>query len=215
MYANIRLLIADDHQVVRDGIRALLETVADIDVIEEAADGVEVVKKTRLLNPDVILLDLAMPRRTGLEAIEDILAENPDVRILVLSSYSNDEKVLAAIRAGAMGYLLKEATAQELIQAIRDVYQGESSLHPTVGRKLIHELNRPPTLPPVEQHLTNRELDVLRLVGGGFSNQEIANQLVITEHTVRTHLSNIFTKLHCNNRTEAALYALNKGLTSL
>lgn len=215
MAETIRILIADDHNVVRGGLRALLETEEGIEVIDEAADGVEAVLKARSLNPDVILLDLMMPRKTGIEAIEEIKAENPDARILVLTSFSDDDKVFAAIKAGALGYLLKETSTAELLQAIRDVYHGESSLHPAIARKLIRELNRPSSLPPVDEPLTEREVEVLTLVARGLSNQDIADQLVISERTVRTHVSNILSKLHLANRTQAALYALKEGLTSL
>ena len=215
MNERIRVLIADDHHVVRGGIRALLETEDDIDVIDEAADGVETVLKTRSLNPDVILMDLMMPRKTGIEAIEEIKQEDPDARILVLTSYSDDEKVFAAIKAGALGYLLKETSTQELLQAIHDVYRGESSLHPAIARKLIRELNRPSNLPPADEPLTEREIEVLIFVARGYSNQDIANALFISERTVRTHVSNILSKLHLANRTQAALYALKEGLTNL
>jgi len=215
MSERIRVLIADDHHVVRGGIRALLEIEDDIDVIDEAADGVETVLKTRSLNPDVILMDLMMPRKTGIEAIEEIKQEDPDARILVLTSYSDDEKVFAAIKAGALGYLLKETSTKELLQAIRDVYRGESSLHPAIARKLIRELNRPSNLPPADEPLTEREIEVLVFVARGYSNQDIANALFISERTVRTHVSNILSKLHLANRTQAALYALKEGLTNL
>lgn len=215
MNERIRVLIADDHHVVRGGIRALLETQDDIDVIDEAADGVETVLKTRSLNPDVILMDLMMPRKTGIEAIEEIKQEDPDARILVLTSYSDDEKVFAAIKAGALGYLLKETSTQELLQAIHDVYRGESSLHPAIARKLIRELNRPSNLPPADEPLTEREIEVLIFVARGYTNQDIANALFISERTVRTHVSNILSKLHLANRTQAALYALKEGLTNL
>jgi NarL family two-component system response regulator LiaR len=193
----------------------LLETEEDIDVIDEAADGVETVLKTRSLNPDVILMDLMMPRKTGIEAIEEIKQEDPDARILVLTSYSDDEKVFAAIKAGALGYLLKETSTKELLQAIHDVYRGESSLHPAIARKLIRELNRPSNLPPADEPLTEREIEVLIFVARGYSNQDIANALFISERTVRTHVSNILSKLHLANRTQAALYALKEGLTNL
>ncbi len=215
MNERIRVLIADDHHVVRGGIRALLETEANIDVIDEAADGVETVLKTRSLNPDVILMDLMMPRKSGIEAIEEIKQEDPDARILVLTSYSDDEKVFAAIKAGALGYLLKETSTKELLQAIQDVYRGESSLHPAIARKLIRELNRPSSLPPADEPLTEREIEVLVYVARGYSNQDIANSLFISERTVRTHVSNILSKLHLANRTQAALYALKEGLTNL
>ena len=211
----IRVLIAEDHTVVRGGLCALLEDVDGIEVVAEAADGVEAVLKTRAIKPDVILMDLMMPRKTGIEAIEEIKRENPSARILVLTSYSDDDKVFAAIKAGALGYLLKETSTQDLLQAIRDVYNGESSLHPAIARKLIRELNRPSTLPPSDEPLTEREAEVLVLVARGLSNQDIADKLVISERTVRTHVSNILGKLHLANRTQAALYALKEGLTSL
>ena len=215
MSETIRVLIADDHTVVRGGLVALLEDVPGIEVVAEAADGQEAVLKTRAVKPDVILMDLAMPRKTGNEAIEEIKQENPNARIVVLTSYSDDDKVFAAIKAGALGYLLKETSTQDLLQAIRDVYKGESSLHPAIARKLIRELNRPTTLPPSDEPLTDREAEVLVLVARGLSNQDIADKLVISERTVRTHVSNILSKLHLANRTQAALYALKEGLTSL
>ena len=194
---------------------ALLEDVEGIEVVAEAADGQEAILKTRHVKPDVILMDLAMPRKTGIEAIEEIKHENPNARIVVLTSYSDDDKVFAAIKAGALGYLLKETSTQDLLQAIRDVYHGESSLHPAIARKLIRELNRPTTLPPSDEPLTEREAEVLILVARGLSNQDIADKLVISERTVRTHVSNILSKLQLANRTQAALYALKEGLTSL
>lgn len=213
---GIRVLIADDHHVVRGGLRALLETEEDIIVVGEASDGVEAVLKTRSLNPDVVLLDLVMPRKNGIEAIQDIKHENPEARILVLTSFSDDDKVFAAIKAGALGYLLKDSSTQELIQAIRDVYNGESSLHPAIARKLIRELNRPAgNLPQTDEPLTEREVEVLVYVARGYSNQEIADALIISERTVRTHVSNILSKLHLANRTQAALYALKEGLATL
>lgn len=212
---KIRVLISDDHDVVRRGLRALLETEDDIEIVGEAADGVEAVLKARSLRPDVTLLDLMMPRKNGIEVIGDIKQETPDARILVLTSFSDDEKVFSAIKAGALGYLLKETSPDELLQAVRDVYHGESSLHPAIARKLIRELNRPSSLPPAEEPLTEREIEVLIKVARGLSNQEIADSLVISERTVRTHVSNILSKLHLANRTQAALYALKEGLTSL
>jgi NarL family two-component system response regulator LiaR len=211
----IRILIADDHAVVREGLRALIEAKPDMELVGEAEDGVEAVLLARSLKPDVILLDLLMPRMDGIEAIGEIKKENPNARILVLTSFAGDDKVFPAIKAGALGYLLKDSPSQALIQAIREVHQGESSLHPTIARKLIREFNRPSTAAPVENLLTEREVAVLKLIAGGLSNQEIAKTLVVSERTVSSHVSNILEKLHLANRTQAALYALREGLACL
>jgi len=210
----IRVLVADDHPIVRRGLKSLLQTEPGFECAGEAADGAEAVELTRALQPDVILLDLAMPRVTGLEAIIQIKAENPDARILVVTSFAEDDKVFPAIKAGASGYLLKDAPPEMLIQAMRDVYRGESSLHPAIARKLIHELNQPPALPPTPDPLTEREMDVLRLLAQGLSNQDIARQLSISETTTRFHVSHILGKLHLANRTQAALYARQEGLAN-
>jgi NarL family two-component system response regulator LiaR len=215
MTETIRILIADDHAIVREGLRALIGTRPDMELVGEAADGVEAVLKARSLRPDVILLDLVMPRKDGIEAIGEIKRENPKARILVLTSFAEDEKVFPAIQSGALGYLLKDSSPQELLRAIREVYRGESSLHPAIARKLIGELNRPSDLPATEEPLTEREVEVLILVARGLSNQEIAERLVVSERTVRTHVSNILGKLHLANRTQAALYAVREGLAGL
>jgi len=215
MVERIRILIVDDHAVVREGLRALIDARPDMELVGEAVDGVEAVQKARFLQPDVILLDLVMPRKGGIEAIDEIKEESPSARILVLTSFAEDDKVFPAIKAGALGYLLKDSSAQELLEAIRDVYQGEPTMHPTIARKLIRELQRPPDLPPTEEPLTEREVEVLRFVAQGLSNQEIADRLVISERTVRTHVTNILGKLHLANRTQAALYALREGLARL
>jgi NarL family two-component system response regulator LiaR len=209
----IRLLVADDHTLVRAGLCALIGTEPGMEVVGEAADGVEVVLKARSLRPDIILLDLVMPRQGGIEAIAEIKAEDPEARILVLTSFADDDKVFPAIKAGALGYLLKDSSPQQLLQAIRDVHRGESALDPAIARKLIRELNQPPDLPRTEDPLTAREAEVLRLVAQGLSNQEIAERMVVSERTVRTHVSNILDKLHLANRTQAALYAVREGLT--
>jgi len=211
----IRILIADDHAVVREGLRALIEAKPDMELVGEAEDGVEAVLLARSLKPDVILLDLLMPRMDGIEAIGEIKKENPNARILVLTSFAGDDKVFPAIKAGALGYLLKDSPSQALIQAIREVHHGKSSLHPTIARKLIREFNRPSTAAPVENLLTEREVAVLKLIAGGLSNQEIAKTLVVSERTVSSHVSNILEKLHLANRTQAALYALREGLACL
>jgi NarL family two-component system response regulator LiaR len=211
----IRILIADDHAVVRKGLNTLIVSEPGMEVVGEAADGVEVVLKARSLKPDVILLDLIMPRQNGIEAIHQIKREDPQVRILVITSFAEDQMIFPAIKAGAQGYLLKDASPQQLLQAIRDVYKGESSLHPMVALKLIRELNQSSHLPPTESPLTERELIILKLVAQGLSNQEIADRLVISERTVGNHIGNILSKLHLANRTQAALYALREGIADL
>ena len=215
MSETIKLLIADDHAIVREGLRALIATEPGLELLDEASDGVQAVDKALALRPDVILLDMMMPRKDGLGAIHDIIKENPDARILVLTSFAEDEKVFPAIKAGALGYLLKDSSPQELLQAIRNVYSGEASLHPTIARKLMRELSQPVKLPPTTDPLTEREVEVLRLVAQGLSNDEIAERLVVSERTVRTHVSHILKKLHLANRTQMALYAVREGIAKL
>jgi NarL family two-component system response regulator LiaR len=211
----IRVLIADDHPIIRDSLRTLIATEPDLKLVGEAVDGEEAVRKTLELKPDVILMDLVMPVKDGLEAISEIKSLLPEVSILVLTSFSDEDKVFPAIRAGALGYLLKDSSPQELLKAIHDVYRGEASLHPSIALQLIREINRPSELPPVENPLSERELEVLKLVAQGLTNQEIATRLVLSEWTVRTHVRNILGKLHLANRTQAALFALREGLADL
>jgi NarL family two-component system response regulator LiaR len=215
MTETIQVLIADDHAVVREGLRTLIGTEPGMEVVGEAADGVEAVQMARAYKPDVILLDMVMPRKDGLEAIRDIKGENPEAHILVLTSFSDDEKVFPAIKSGALGYLLKNTSPDTLLNAIRDVYRGEPSMSPAIANKLMRELQRSSELPPTEEPLTEREVEVLRHLAQGLSNQEIAEALVIGEGTVRTHVSSILSKLHLANRTQAALYALREGLAPL
>jgi NarL family two-component system response regulator LiaR len=212
----IRVLLTDDHAIVRKGISALLATERDIQVVGEACDGQEAVVQAEALRPDVILMDLVMPKLDGIEAISQIMAKLPSTRILVLTSFAADEKVFPAIRAGALGYLLKDSGPEELVGAIRQVHRGEPSLEPSIARKVLLELSHPPTEKTLTvDPLTQRELEILRLVAQGCSNKEIALKLVLSELTVRTHVSNILGKLHLASRTQAALYALQKGITSL
>ena len=211
----IRVLIADDHAIVRKGICALLATEPEIEVVGEAKEGAEAILQAGRLSPDVILMDLVMPEVDGLEAIRQIALQQPQIRILVLTSFDGDDKVFPAIRAGALGYLLKDSAPDELIRAIRQVHRGESSLHPAVARKLLREVSQPSKRDADVDPLTEREVEVLRLVAAGWSNREIACQLEISEATVRTHVSNILSKLNLCSRTQAALYALREGLASL
>lgn len=216
MSDDIRILLVDDHFVVRQGLRALLETRPGFDVIGEASDGLEAVQAAKKLQPDIILIDLVMPNMDGIAAIKEITADNPNARILVLTSFAEDDKVFAAIKAGALGYLLKDSSPQELLQAVKAVYRGESSLHPTIALKLVRELHQPPDpITQDAQSLTARETAVLKMLAQGFSNQDISQKMNISERTVATHVSNILSKLHVANRTQAALYALREGLASL
>lgn len=215
MTNSIRILITDDHAIVRKGVRTLINSEAGMEVVGEAADGIEAVLKARSLQPDVILMDLVMPRQGGVESIIQIKKERPDARILVLTSFAEEEKVFSAIKAGALGYLLKDSSPEQLVQAIHDVYRGESSLHPTIALKLIREISQPADLPPTEDPLTEREVEVLKLVAQGLTNQEIAEALFISERTVGNHIGSMLNKLHLANRTQVALYALRKGLASL
>jgi NarL family two-component system response regulator LiaR len=212
----IRVFIAEDHAIVRKGLRALLATEADIDVVGEAADGREAVAEADRLRPDVILMDLVMPELDGIEAIRQVIAAWPHARILVLTSFATDDKVFPAIKAGARGYLLKDSSPEELVRAIHQVHRGDAWLHPSIARKVLQELaggssGQPPTTEP----LTPREVEVLRLVARGLGNQQIAGTLALSEATVRTHVSTILGKLHLASRTQAALYALREGLASL
>lgn len=212
---TLRVLIADDHEVVREGIATMIASQPDMNLVGEAVDGRQAVKLAAELRPDVILMDLVMPQMDGLQAIEAIIHENPGARILVLTGFADDEKVFPAIKAGALGYLLKDTPRSQLLQAIRDVAQGRVFLHPEIALKVIGELNRPAELPPTVEPLTERELETLRLVARGLTNQEIAAQLFLNERTVAKHVGSILAKLHLANRTQAALYALKKGIAEL
>ncbi|KAA3644198.1 MAG: DNA-binding response regulator [Chloroflexi bacterium] len=213
----IRILIVDDHGIVRKGTRALLDRIPDFAVVGEASDGKEAVAQAESLQPDVILMDLMMPEMDGIEAIGLISTSWPDSRILALTSFAADDKLFPAIKAGALGYMLKDADPEDLIEAIRQIYRGEPSLHPSIARKVLQELSRPPTPPPAvgPDPLTERELQVLKLVAKGLTNQQMAEQLTVAEVTIRTHISNILSKLHLSNRVQATLYALREGLTTL
>jgi NarL family two-component system response regulator LiaR len=192
-----------------------LSTEPDLEVVGETGDGLETVAQAAVLKPDVILMDLVMPKMDGIEATRRITAEQPGTRILVLTSFAADDKVFPAIKAGALGYLLKDSGPEDLVRAIHQVHQGQPSLEPSIALKVLQELSQPSQRPPTPDPLSERELEVLRLLAKGKSNREIADQLVITELTVRTHVSNILGKLHLASRTQAALYALKEGLASV
>jgi len=212
---TIRVLICDDHAILRKGIRALLSTEPDIQVVGEACDGQEVLAQVEALQPDVVLMDLVMPKMDGIEATRTLTGQGARARVLVLTSFAADDKVFPAIKAGALGYILKDSGPDDLLQAIRQVHRGEPSLEPEIARKVLFELAHPPQRPPTPDPLTEREMDVLRLIAQGKSNRDIAEDLVLAELTVRTHVSNILGKLHLASRTQAALYALKEGLASL
>ena len=211
--ACVRVLIVDDHAIVRKGIRALLSEAGGFEVVGEAGNGQEAVLRAEETHPDVILMDLLMPVMDGIEATRQITSQQPKARILVLTSFAADNKVFPAIKAGAAGYLLKDSSPDELVRAIRQVHRGEPSLHPTIARKLLQEIARPADLQPAPEALTAREMEVLRSIAQGLSNQEIADQLMVSEPTVRAHVSRILGKLHLASRTQAALYAVREGLT--
>lgn len=211
----IRVLIVDDHAIVRKGICALLKQVEGIEVVGEAGDGSEAIELAKLQEPDVVIMDLVMPGMNGIRALSEIKSNQPDVSILALTSFATDDKVFPAIKAGALGYLLKESDPEDLVRSIRQVYRGEPSLHPNIARKLLQELSQTSTGKPTPEPLTEREVQVLALVAKGMSNQEIAEKLVVEEVTVRTHVSHILSKLHLANRVQATLYALREGLASL
>lgn len=213
MVNKIRILLVDDHAIVRKGLHTLISNEADMEVIGEAANGIEAVEQARVLTPDVIVLDLVMPGQDGIETMKQLFAQKSDIRILVLTSFSDQGMVLPTIRAGVLGYLLKDSQPEQLLQAIRTVSLGQSILHPLIARQVMEEVNRP--VEEDDELLTVREVAVLKLVARGFSNLDIAESLAINERTVGNHISNILSKLHFSNRTQAALYALRQGMATL
>jgi NarL family two-component system response regulator LiaR len=211
----IRVLIADDHPVVRRGTRALLNEVEDIEVVGEASNGREAIAEVKRLRPHIVLMDLVMPEMDGIEATREIASKYPQSRVLVLTSFVTDDKMIPTFKAGATGYLLKDADPGDLIKAIHEVHRGEASLHPSIARMVLKELNGGANGDTPTETLTERELEVLSLLATGLDNPEIARQLGIVEVTVRTHISHILTKLQLTNRIQATLYALKEGLVSL
>lgn len=211
----IRVMIADDHPVVRQGLCAVLEAEGDIKVIGQATDGIEAVEKAMSLDPDVILMDLEMPRKNGISAISDIINRRPQTRVLVLSTFGDEAQVVESVRAGALGYLLKDAEPRLLIEAIHQVYAGESPMPPAVAKHLVGKWSPSKDEPQLVDILTRKELAVLRLVTRGLSNKEIAAEMGIAPPTVGTHMSNIFHKAGVDNRVQLSLLALKQGLSSL
>jgi NarL family two-component system response regulator LiaR len=207
----IRVLVADDHPLVREGLRSFLSTVDDIDVVGEASDGREAIAMAGELEPDVVMMDLAMPGVDGIEATRRITQAQSSVRVIALTSFATDDKVFPAIQAGAAGYLLKETPASELADAIRKVHRGEPILHPDVAARLMRQVAAA-TPRAHRADLTARELEVLRLIAAGRSNKEIARDLSVAEKTVKTHVSNVLSKLDVADRTQAAVYAVQNGL---
>jgi NarL family two-component system response regulator LiaR len=210
---KIRVLIVEDQAIVREGLAAILSYQADIEVVGQAKDGIEAVEMLEEAKPDVILLDLVMPRQDGLTTIPILKEKLPGVHILVLTSFADNDRVYQAIKFGAQGYMLKDATHTQLLQGIRDVYQGLSTLYPSIAMRVIRELNNPAEQIYATEPLTPRELQTLRLISSGLSNQEISQKLFVQESTVAKNVSNILDKLHLANRTQAALYAVRKGIT--
>jgi RNA polymerase sigma factor (sigma-70 family) len=220
--AKIRVLLIDDHTLVRQGLRMFIEMQNDMEVVAEGATGREAIALTSRFDPDVILLDLIMPEMDGVEATREIMAQRPGSRVLILTSFGEDDKVFPAIRAGAQGYLLKDIQPRELVQSIREVYQGKAQLHPSIARRLMEAVSEEKTIQQEQtvevdrdlQVLTEREREVLELIARGMSNREIAGSMVISEKTVKTHVSNVLDKLGLEDRTRAAIWALKHGLGS-
>jgi DNA-binding NarL/FixJ family response regulator len=211
MADTIRVLIADDHPIVREGLETVLSMQPDMELVGEAANGAEAVDKTLATQPDVVAIDLKMPVKDGVAAIAEISGALPAVRLLVLTSFDDDDSVFAAIKAGALGFVLKDLGTEQLLYAIRAVYHGESLLHPAIARKVLQELKRPSPLLLADDPLTPRELEVLQQLAMGRSNREIADDLSISSRTVATYVRSILDKLHLANRTRAALYARENG----
>ncbi len=217
---KIKVLIADDHRVVREGLSAILKTRNNLEVVGEAQDGQEAVEKTRALEPDVILMDVSMPRMGGVEATRQIKREFPHIGIVALTMYEEQQYIFDLVRAGATGYLLKDSDSAQIVAAIEAIYRGESLIHPSVASKILAEFSslaqkkgKKPSW--VEHDLTDREITVLRLVADGKTNKEIANSLNLSEKTVKNHVRNIFHKLQVFDRTQAAILAIRKGIIDL
>ncbi len=215
MVEAIRILIADDHPVVREGLFAMLSRQSDFEVVGEARDGVEAVNKAKELSPEVVLMDLRMPELDGVDAMNQIKSAKPNTKFIILTTYSDDDYIFRGIEAGARGYLLKDAPREELFKAIRAVHRGESLIQPVVASKILDRLTELSRRAPSGEELSERELEVLRLMAKGAANKEIGVELSIAQSTVKTHISTIFQKLGVNDRTEAVTEALKKGIIRL
>jgi NarL family two-component system response regulator LiaR len=213
----IRILLADDHVMVREGTRQILEREPDLEVVAEAGDGQEAVALTERERPDVVIMDISMPIMNGIEATKDIKQVAPRTAVLVLTAYDDDEYVFAILEAGAAGYLLKNARSSEVIDAVRRVFAGESVLHPSIAKKIVRQVRQSQyhRSAVAAEELTERELEVLKLAALGLSNREIANRLVVSPRTVQSHLANIFSKLNVGSRTEAVMVGLRRGWIDL
>jgi DNA-binding NarL/FixJ family response regulator len=212
---DIKILIADDHPVVREGLIAMLSREVDFKVVGEAKDGVEAVSKTEELRPDVVLMDLRMPEMDGVEAMRRIRQTMPDVKFIILTTYSDDDYIFSGIEAGARAYLLKDAPREDLFKAIRAVFRGESLIQPVVASRLLDRFSQLSRRTPAGEELSERELEVLCLMAKGAANKEISAELNIAQSTVKTHITNIFQKLAVNDRTEAVTQALRRGIIHL
>lgn len=211
---KIKVLVVEDQSVVREGVVAILSLQDDMEVVGEAVDGIAAVELARKTKPDVILLDMVMPRQDGLATIPMLKDLVPDARILVLTSFAESNRVYQAIKSGALGYMLKDTTRTQLLQSIRDVAKGQAFIQPSIAMKVINEIDHPTESAGMTESLTRRELETLRLIARGLSNQEIAVVMVLHERTIAKYVSSILNKLHLANRTQAALYAINQGLTA-
>lgn len=211
---KIKVLVVEDQSVVREGVVAILSFQDDMEVVGEAKDGIDAVELAKKNRPDVVLLDMVMPRQDGLTTIPLLKDHVPNAHILVLTSFAESNRVYQAIKLGALGYMLKDTTRVQLIQSIRDVAKGQASIHPSIAVKVIHEIDNPSEDTNMTNTLTRRELETLRLIARGLSNQEIALMMVLHERTIAKYVSSILNKLHLANRTQAALYAIDQGLTA-
>jgi len=214
--SKIKVLLAEDHAIMREGTREFIQRESDMEVVGEASDGEEAIELTVKLKPDVVVMDIRMPKLNGIEATKKIKEQLPSIAVLILSAYDNDQYIFALLEAGAAGYLLKGVRAHELIDAIRAVYAGESVLHPVIASRVIQRLVKPTAEETrAVELLSERELEILKLAAKGINNRDIAEQLFVSPRTVQVHLGNIFNKLGVASRTEAILYGLKRGWLSM